>query len=374
MSGERFAAVYHVQGSQAEAARRAWDICLEQTVEYPEELVTRRDIREQVFGRIRAVEALDADHYRAVIEFPAEVAGGELTQLLNVLFGNISLKPGIRLVDFELPEAMLAGFRGPRFGREGLRSLVGRFEGPLLCTALKPMGLCPRELSDLAHQFALGGIDLIKDDHGLADQVFSPFEERVERCAEAVRLANERTGYRCRYVPNITGPADQIAARAHTAKKAGAGGFVLAPGLSGLDAMRLIADDDGIGMPILSHPAMQGSLTVHSHQGMSHGVLYGLINRLAGADASIFPNYGGRFSFTSEECRNLVEGTEKRMGAIKPIFPVPAGGMTLDRVQELLSFYGEEIILLIGGDLHKLGGDLVQNCAQLARLVSRARR
>ena len=31
----------------------------------------------------------------SVIRYPSEVATGDLTQLLNCLFGNISLKPGV---------------------------------------------------------------------------------------------------------------------------------------------------------------------------------------------------------------------------------------------------------------------------------------
>jgi ribulose-bisphosphate carboxylase large chain len=31
--------------------------------------------------------------------------------------------------------------------------------------------------------------------------------------------------------------------------------------------------------------------------------------------------------------------------------PVPAGGMTTDRVREMLDFYGTEVMLLIGGAL-----------------------
>ncbi|MFH1264309.1 MAG: RuBisCO large subunit C-terminal-like domain-containing protein [Planctomycetota bacterium] len=369
LSGERFRAVYHLAGTAEEAAARARDICLEQTVEYPEDLVAREDIRQQVFGRVALLEPVAADRFEATIEFPVEAAGRELTQLLNVLFGNISLKPGIRLVRFDLPDGLLGHFRGPRFGRQGLRDLVGVHDRPLLCTAIKPMGLSPAELADLAHQLALGGIDLIKDDHGLADQCFCRFDERVERCSEAVRRANGQTGKRCLYVPNVTAPADQIADRARLAREAGAGGCLVSPGLAGLDTMRRIADDDQVAMPILSHPAMLGGFTLRPTEGISHGSLYGRISRLAGADASIFPNYGGRFSFTVEECRDLVDGTACPMGPIEPIFPVPAGGMSLDRVPELCRFYGKDSILLIGGDLHRHGPNLVENCRKFAELV-----
>ncbi len=369
LSGERFTAVYHLSGTSEEADDRARDICVEQTVEFPPDLIDRQDIHGQIFGRLASLEQIGDEIFEAVIQFPIEDVGGELTQLLNVLFGNISLKTGLRLVRFDLPESLAGQFRGPRFGREGLRQLVGVDDRPLLCTALKPMGFSPEELAALAYQFALGGIDMIKDDHGLADQPFCPFDQRVARCGEAVARANAETGRRCLYFPNITAPIDVMAERARVAKESGAGGFLISPGLSGFDAMRSIADDDKLSLPILNHPAFQGSFTLRPGEGISHGALYGQIARLAGADGSIFPNYGGRFSFSADECRDLVEGTGRPMGPIRPIFPAPAGGMSLPRVPDLCKFYGNESILLIGGDLHRHGPNLAENCRKFVELV-----
>jgi ribulose-bisphosphate carboxylase large chain len=232
------------------------------------------------------------------------------------------------------------------------------------------MGLSPGELADLAYQFALGGIDMIKDDHGLSDQSFCRFDERVERCSEAVARASEKNGKKCLYFPNITGPIEQVLARAKKAKSAGAGGVVISPGIVGLDTMRMVAEDDSIALPVLFHPALTGSFTVNARSGISHGTLYGQISRLAGADAAIFPSYGGRFSFSEEECRELVGGTELAMGRIKTSFPVPAGGMSTSRIPELLDFYGKDVILLIGGDLHRHGPDLTQNCREFVKLVT----
>ncbi len=372
LSGERFTAVYHLSCSAGEAESRARDICLEQTVEFPEDLIPRQEIREQIVGRIASLRSLGPEHFEAVIEFPIEAAGAELTQLINVLFGNISIKPKIRLVRFDLPESLSNRYRGPRFGQAGLRRLLNVTDRPLLCTAIKPMGLSSDELADLTYRLALGGIDLIKDDHGLADQPFCRFDQRVERCGEAVRRANRESGLNCLYLPNVTAPCDQILTRARQAKQAGAGGFLFSPGLAGLDAMRCLADDDQLGLPILSHPAFQGPFTMRPGEGISHGALYGQLNRLAGADAAIFPNYGGRFSFTEQECRDLVDGCTRPMGALAPIFPVPAGGMSLQRVPELCEFYGRDSILLVGGDLHRHGPDLVENCRNFVALVEQA--
>lgn len=370
LSGERFTALYHIRSSAAELKARARDICVEQTVEFPETLITSTAIRHQIIGQIESAEEIGPERFAVRISYPIEAAGRELTQLVNVLFGNISIKPGIRLMRFDLPERLIGDYKGPRFGQAGLRALLGVQDRPLLCTAIKPMGLSPAELAELAYQLALGGIDLIKDDHGLTDQCFCPLEERVQRCSEAVARANAQTGQRCLYLPNVSGPAGEIHSRALFAKEAGAGGYLYCPGLCGLDAMRRLADDDGIGLPILAHPAFQGSYCLSADSGVAHGVLYGQLNRLAGADATIFPNWGGRFSYTKAECLDLVEGATRPMGgSIAPIFPVPAGGMRLERVAEMVDFYGPEVILLIGGDLHAQGDDLVASCRRFETLA-----
>ncbi len=369
LSGQRLAAVYELTCPDDQAETRARDICLEQTVEFPEDRIPRQEIRDQIVGRIASIETFGPDRHRAVIEYPIEAAGEEFPQLINLLFGNISIKPGVRLVRFELPPSMLNTYRGPRFGQSGLRRRLGSRPGPLVCTAIKPMGLGPEELADLTYRLALGGIDLIKDDHGLADQPFCRFAPRVQLCSAAVQRANSQTGGNCVYVPNVTGPTQLILPRAHLAKRAGAGGLLFLPGLAGLDTMRWLADQDDLCLPILAHPAFQGPYTMRGDEGISHGALYGQLNRLAGADAVIFPNFGGRFSFTPEQCRDLVDGCTCAMGHLPTVFPVPAGGMRVERVPELYEFYGDDCILLVGGDLHRHGSDLTENCRRLIEMV-----
>ncbi len=368
-SGDRFFVTYRIFGSEKEARAKAEDICIEQTVEFPADEVPEGIIRDHVFGRIELFEIWDANSFKAVISYAVEIAAGELTQFLNVVFGNSSIKPGIRVEQLSLPESLLRGFKGPRFGRQGLRSLLNVQTRPLLSTAIKPMGLSSRELADLAYQFTLGGMDIIKDDHGLTDQSCSPFEERVKQCAEAVQKANQETGQRSIYVANITAPHREIIKRARIAKEAGAGGLMVAPGLIGFDFMRELADDDSISLPILTHPALQGSF-VTGTGGISHGVIFGQLARLAGADVTIFPNFGGRFSFSREECKEIADATSSPMGHLTSIFPAPGGGMDLSRVPEMIETYGRDLIFLIGGGLFKHGPDLVENCRYFRKMVA----
>ena len=371
LSGERFQVVYQLTGDEAEARRKAIDICLEQTVELPDDLVPDGPIRDSVVGQITSLRALSAERYEAVISYAVETAGAELTQLLNVIFGNISIKPGIRVDRLALPTSLLDIFKGPRFGRQGIRDLLGVADRPLLCTALKPQGLSARQLAELAYQFALGGIDIIKDDHGLANQSFAPYRERVQACAEAVERANRETGLRCIYMANVTAPADQVVERARIARRAGSRGLLVAPGLVGLDTMRMLADDDQLALPIMSHPAFQGSFVTSEEQGISPAALFGQLARLAGADATIYPNYGGRFSFSREVCRRIAEASAAPMGRLKPIFPTPGGGMSLERVPDMLDLYGQDVIFLVGGGLMKHSPDLVANCRYFLKIVGR---
>lgn len=369
LSDIRLATVYKLLGDEELSLAKAQSICIEQTIEFPADLIADDDIRAKIFGQIESFERIDESHFEAKISYAVESSGFELTQLLNLIFGNSSIKPGIRVERLELPESLLQAFKGPRFGRDGLRKYLGIEKRPLLCTALKPMGLSSKSLADYAYQFALGGIDMIKDDHGLADQSFSPFEERVELCAAAVARANAETGFKSIYIPNITAPAGQMLEKAHHAKNTGAGGLMIAPGLAGYDIMRQIAAEDEIALPILSHPALQGSFVLNPASGISHHALFGQFARLAGADATIFPNHGGRFSFSKEECRSIVEGTEVEMGKLKPIFPAPGGGMSLDRLEEMSEFYGNDVVYLIGGNLHRHGDDLAENSRKFRRMV-----
>ncbi len=372
LSGERFSVIYRLTGDETLARAKAADICLEQTAELADDLVPAGLVRDHIVGRIESFEPVGERRFRASISYAVETVGHDLLQLLNVIYGNVSIKPGIRVEQIRFPEGWVRTFKGPRLGRDGVRERLGVPRRPLLCAPLKPMGFSCQELGDLAYQFARGGIDIVKDDHGLANQSSAPFRERVTRCVQAVEQANRETGFNCIYMPNVTGPHDEIVDRALFAKRQGAGGLLVSPGLTGFDTMRCLADDDRIGLPIMSHPSFQGSFVTSPNDGISHGVLFGQLARLAGADATIFPNFGGRFSFSREECAELAWCTSAPLGHVKPIFPTPGGGMSLARVPDMLETYGRQVILLIGGDMYRHGPDLAASCRLFRRLVEAA--
>lgn len=367
LSGERFRVTYLLTGNEEEARALAEVIKIEQSVEFPAHLIPEGDIRDQIMGRVEALKPAGPGAYYATISFAVEIAGRELTQLLNVMWGTGSLLSNVKVDRVKLPDSMLAAYRGPRFGTQGLREILQVWDRPLLCTAIKPMGLSPTDLAEMAYRCALGGIDIIKDDHGITDLAFCPFEERVERVAEAVARANRQTGLHCVYAANVTGPADRIVERARFARQAGATALLISPALTGFDAMRMVADDDRIALPVLSHPAHTGHYVVSPTHGFSYYAFYGQIQRLAGADASIYVNFGGRFQVTAEDCKWAARGCRDRMGHLRPIFPLPGGGMTSERIPALLEMYGADAIFLVGGGLHERGGDLVERARRVVQ-------
>jgi ribulose-bisphosphate carboxylase large chain len=371
---DRFSVTYRILADDIAAARgRALDISVEQTVEIPRAIVPHGFVEDEILGRVEAVRPhRDGEGvFAATISYSSADVGGDFLQLLNIVFGNCSIKTGMRVESIDLGDDVSAMLRGPRFGRDGLRTLLGVAQGPLLMSAIKPVGLPTRELADIAYQFALGGMDMIKDDHGLVDQPTAPFRERVRACVEAVGEANAKSGRNSIFVANITGSARGFDERAYFAKETGAGGVMVAPALQGYAAVEELAADAGFGLPIISHPAFSGANVIAPDIGFSHAFYYGQLQRMMGADAVVYPNFGGRFGFSVEECRAIVSGSTSTLSGLKPILPAPGGGMSIEKAPGMAKVYGEDVIYLIGGALLSEPDDLVGACRRLAEAVGR---
>ena len=370
-SQPRFSVRYQLAGKEEEARAKAETLCLDQTVELPDECVPDRPIRTNVLGRVENFQKLGGHQYEALLSFPSELLGGEFNQILSVAFGIASLKPGIRVARLELPNEVADLWHGPRLGRGGLRDRLGVQNRPLICGVLKPVGLTPQQLADLAYEFAMGGLDLIKDDQGLVDQIFCPFDERITRCASAVFRANSETGRHCLYFPHVTGSAKRIYKRSLFAQEAGAGGVLVCPGLSGFDSIRLLAGDANLDLPVMSHPSLLGSFMVNQESGIAPSVLFGQIPRLAGADISIYPTYGGSFPITVHDCRQIAKETSLPWGGLNSMFPTAAGRIHLDQVRELISLYGNDFVFVVGSEVVQPGKKVVESCRDFVEQVTR---
>lgn len=87
--------------------------------------------------------------------------------------------------------------------------------------------------------------------------------------------------------------------------------------------------------------------------------------RLAGADISVFPNYGGRFGFSKDECLEIVGACTGPDAIGKPILPSPGGGMNIERMAEMHATYGDDCVYLVGGSLLRLGAKVGDGIRQM---------
>ncbi len=332
-------AIYRVRSDPRSITERARAIAVEQSVEMPLEAIDDPYVNSEIVGRVLDVSDAGDGVFEIRIALSAATVGNDAGQLLNMLFGNTSIHDDVVLWDVELPGVLVQGFGGPRHGIETMRRRVGAPRRALTCSALKPQGLPPHGLAARAIGFARGGIDYVKDDHGLADQAYSPFAARVEAVTGALR----RLGSLTHYVPSLCGDLDSMRAQIAIARGVGIHTVMVAPMIAGLaNFHRLVRESPGI--VFLAHPSLAGSR-------MAPPLLVGKIFRMLGADAVIYPNYGGRFGYSQETCRALARAARADWHGLGPSVPVPAGGMTTDRVREMLDFYGADIMLLIGGGL-----------------------
>jgi len=359
--------VYDVVAGPDDIDSRARGICIEQTVEVTESLCRNPRIADRVVGRIESIEETGAGHYAVRIHFPAAVVTTELPQVLNVLYGNVSLKPGIRVRSLDISAEIAKALHGPGFGITGLRHLLGVHDRPFVVGALKPLGRTIHEIAGYALDMAMGGIDIIKDDHGITNQPICPFEARVEACVDSINRAESHTGRRSLYFPTVTGPADEIMGRALFAKAVGAGGVLVSPFVMGLDTVRVLVKE--VGLPVMAHPALTGAFFVSENHGIAHDVLLGTIMRLAGSDLVIFPTWGGRFPFTREVCLNIDYRLKEDLHDLGRSVPVPAGGMTLDRIPEQIDLFGLDTAFLIGSALYERSPDLQDNARYFRSIV-----
>jgi ribulose-bisphosphate carboxylase large chain len=360
---ERILATYRISAPAAEARARAEALAAEQSVEMPLSAIRDPRVLREVAASVEEIRP-QGERFEVVLGLAPATTGSEASQLLNMLFGNCSLQPEVELVDVAFPRGYEACFPGPRFGIDGIRRLVGAAARPLACTALKPQGSTVEHLAELARTFALAGIDVIKDDHGIANQSFAPFEQRVAAVMKAVGEANRETGGRTVYAPTFSGGPGALRAQAEIAREHGVRMALVAPMLVGIPAFVELQVE--LDMPLLAHPAFAGAGRI------APPLLLGKLLRLFGADATIFPNYGGRFSYGRETCLAIARAAREPWCGMRATLPVPAGGMVVERVPGMVADYGRDAMLLIGGGLLASGDRLLEKSREFVESVRRS--
>ncbi len=353
MTKDPITAVYTVKKDGRDIKKFAQSIAIGQTTGTWNELFG--NLRLQISKHVAEVISVEEAEFTSTIKisFPIENFGSDLGALLTAVYGKISLAPKIKLEDIEFSQKYLQMFKGPRFGINGIREMIGKKNKPLLMSIFKPcLGLTPGELGSMFFTQAEAGFDLVKDDEILYDSDFNLTLKRLEACLQAKEKANSKTVYAI----NLTGEANEILNRAVELEKNGANCILfnyVSYGLPLLSALRKT-----ISIPIMAHPAFAGALCMSSNSGLSEKLLLGSLPRIAGADFVLFPSPYGSLAWDKDVTKDIQSKLTKPLSNIKSIWPVPSAGVKAQMVKEIALDFGEDIVINAGTAVweHKDGG------------------
>jgi ribulose-bisphosphate carboxylase large chain len=288
------------------------------------------------------------------IGFPEELfEQGNIPQYLSVVAGNLfglgDLKK-VRLQDVLFPESLLSAHKGPRFGIEDARKILGVFDRPLVGTIVKPkVGLDPAGTARVAAQAVRGGLDIVKDDETLTDQSFCPLIPRLEAVMAALDKVEAETGKKAFYAVNVTAGADQILERAEEAVDHGANMIMIDVLTAGFTALETLSRH--LHVPIHVHRTMHGAFTRDRSHGISMLVISKLV-RMTGGTNLHTGSYMGKMARETKENDLSRDALRGDWHGYKKVFPVASGGIYPGKVHGNLDGYGIDCIVQAGGGVH----------------------
>ncbi|MBN1322826.1 MAG: ribulose 1,5-bisphosphate carboxylase [Methanotrichaceae archaeon] len=307
----------------------------------------------------------------AEIAFPVELfEPGNIPQYLSVIAGNLfglGALSHVRLLDMDIPERLVLAHKGPRFGIEDARQILGAYDRPLVGTIVKPkVGLNPKQTAMVAGRAVRGGLDLIKDDETLTDQSFCPLPERVEAVMAELDRVEGETGKKAFYAVNVTTGADEIAERADIAIDHGANMVMVDVLTAGFSALEVLSSE--IDLPVHVHRTMHAALTRDRRHGISMLAISKLV-RLAGGTNLHTGTYAGKMDRDIEENDRCRDALRESWFGLKRVFPVASGGVHPGKVKGNLDGYGIDCIIQAGGGVHGHPGGTIAGARAMVQAV-----
>ncbi|MBI5081002.1 MAG: form I ribulose bisphosphate carboxylase large subunit [Chloroflexi bacterium] len=310
------------------------------------------------------------DQVMAYIAYPLDLfEEGSMPNLMSSLAGNVfGFKPlrALRLEDVYFPPALLKTFQGPPHGIQVERDRLDKYGRPLLGATMKPkLGLSAKNYGRLVYEALRGGLDFTKDDENITSQPFMRWRDRYEFVMEAVKQAESETGERKGHYLNVTGgDMEEMYRRAELAKELGSRIIMVDYLIVGFTAFASLSKwCRANGMLLHAHRAMH---TVIDRQ-PDHGIHWRVLAkwcRIVGADhlhngTVVGKLESGRDSTIgiNEMLRRDFAGTKDCLGyhfdqpwlSMPGMFPVASGGIHVWHIPELVSIFGDDVILQFGG-------------------------
>jgi ribulose-bisphosphate carboxylase large chain len=293
------------------------------------------------------------------IAYPLELLDVEsgIPNLLSVVAGNLfGLAPlrNAKLLDIKLPKDYVKNFKGPRFGVDGIRGIVGTLKDrrPHIGTIVKPkVGLNPKQTAEVAYNAALGGVDLIKDDETLTNQSFCPLEQRVCEVMEKLDKAMEETGRKILYAVNVSAYHEKLMDLAQTAMSNGANCLMVDVLTAGFSALQALSSENSFNVPIHVHRTMHAALTRNPKHGIAMMVIAKLV-RLAGGDQLHTGTAVGKMEKAGKAVKETNDFLRSDWNGLKKVLPVASGGVHPGIVPDNVEALGKDILIQAGGGIH----------------------
>lgn len=335
-------------------------------------------------AREKRALAYDLDYKRKMfkVAYPMDLFEPDnISGLLAGVTGNIAgmkMVSAMRVYDIKFPKKMIDAFPGPKYGIEGVRKLLKRPKGFLVCTVPKPkIGRTDVEQAKLAKilfNSGNGTYDGIKDDENLTSLPFNLFDKRCKLVLEEARKAEKLTGRKKFYLCNTThSDLGEMMRRAKLIKDNGGVFMMMDVVTTGFTAVDTIRRED-LGLAIHAHRAMHGFLTRDNSPGIhGEGKLYGFsvsmillakLFRLMGVDTlhggsplAKMEDYGEAIYIKDIlQEKNLkphpkIPTLGQNWHHIKPVWMVASGGLHPGDFEAVLKALGEDIIIQCGGGL-----------------------
>ncbi len=314
---------------------------------------------EDLFNRLSAkvyeINKFDDTNGVVKIAYPLQLFETDNTpQILSSIAGNVfGLKEirNLRVRDVKFPEWLIKENKGPAFGISGIRETMKVFDRPLIGTIIKPkLGLSSDEHAEKAYEAWIGGVDIVKDDENLSDQDFNPFYERVTKTLDARKKAEEETGEKKLYCPNVSARISEMYARAKFVREQGGRAAmvdIVTVGYSGVQFIR----DQQLDLILHGHRAMHGAFTHSDKHGISM-LTIAKFARVIGIDQLHTGTVIGKMEGSKEEVTKINEYLRKEMYGMKPTMPIASGGLHPGHVEKIIEILGKDLIINMGGGIH----------------------
>ena len=269
-----------------------------------------------------------------------------ITQLLVQVMGgqlDIDNVTYCRLIDLKFPSAVLAHFKGPKFGIKGIREFTGVHDKPLLGGIIKPKtGITPDVLLKMVKELVEGGVNFIKEDEILSNPDFCPISVRVPMIMDYIKSS----GRNVVYCVCINADFPYVIDRVKEVHALGGNGVHI-NFWNGLGVYKAVRELD---LPIFVHFQKSGDkiLTDKSHR---FSIDFRVISQLAGMMGVDFIHAGmwggGYSSMDDDELQAIMDTLHSH-----DVLPALSCGMHPGIVQAVKKRYGIGFLANTGGAIH----------------------